>query len=186
MKIGNISAGNAQMTIPKIERNTGTSGTSENIQTSGNQGFVILLEDMADISGDARSNADDLQNKLDEMRNRYQELRDGLKRARDLGEGMSRAWKEKILCLKIAMRIMSGDKVPIEDKRFLAEKDPELYRQAISLRREKKDPKEYDRLSEKDEKDDNHMERSLETGPVAPNVIETSTDVITTTTPHDS
>jgi len=110
-----------------------------------------ISEDTVVISEEARTKADDFQSKLDAMRDEMRALREDLKRAQEAGEGAAEAWKEKIRCLQIAMRIMSGNKVPIEDHRYLAEKDAELYNRAIQLRVEKEDPKEYDRLSEDEE-----------------------------------
>jgi len=110
------------------------------------------IEDVVDISGGTKKKEIDWQKKLEEMRNEMRALREELKRAREAGEGAAEAWKVRIKCLQIAMRIMSGDKVPDEDHRYLREKDPELYGRSITLRIKKKDPKEYDRLSE-DERD---------------------------------
>jgi len=107
--------------------------------------------DTVDISPDAREKTDVFHKMLEEMRSEMQALREGLKQAREAGEGAASAWKEKILCLQIAMRIMSGDTVPLEDHRYLRERDAELYSRAIQLRIEKEDPKEYDRLSEDEE-----------------------------------
>ena len=162
-----MKIGNTQVITPQTERFAGNPGLYENTRSDEHQNMGMLLEDMAEISENAKSDAIDMQTKLDEIRKRHQELRDGLKRAQDLGEGMSKAWKEKILCLKIAMRIMSGDKVPLEDRRFLMEKDPELYRQAISLRHEKKDQKEYERLSENEKNDNNERKSYFERGSIA-------------------
>jgi len=105
------------------------------------------------VSDEAKKSAVDWQSKLEEMRDKMRELREGLQRAREAGEGAAEAWKEKIKCMQIAMRIMSGNKVPEEDHRFLQEKDPELYGKAITMRMEKVDPKEHDRLSEDEEED---------------------------------
>ena len=110
-------------------------------------------EDTVVVSEEAKRSAQDFQSKLDEMRNKMRELREGLERAREAGEGAAEAWKEKIKCLQIAMRIMSGNKVPEADHRFLQEKDPDLYGKAITMRTEKIDPKEHDRLSEDEEED---------------------------------
>ena len=49
----------------------------------------------------------------------------------------------RLKCLKIASRIMSGDKVPPEDPRFLLENDPKLYQMAVTGRLPKEDPKEH-------------------------------------------
>jgi len=114
---------------------------------------VLPAVDTVDISAGAKKKTDDFQEMFDEMRSKMHELREGLKQAREAGEGAASAWREKIKCLQIAMRIMSGDIVPEEDHRYLREKDVELYSKAIQLRIEKEDPKEYDRLSEDEEKD---------------------------------
>jgi len=113
---------------------------------------LLPSEDKVDISEEAKKKADDFQKMLEKMRSDMRALREGLKQAREAGEGAAEAWKERIKCLQIAMRIMSGDKVPEEDHRYLREKDMEMYSRAISLRIEKKDPKEYDRLSEDEKK----------------------------------
>jgi len=112
---------------------------------------VLPDVDTVDISEETKKKTDDFQKMLDDMRSEMQALREGLKRAGEAGDGIASAWKERIKCLQIAMRIMAGDKVPVEDHRYLLEKDSELYSRAISLRVEKADPKEYDRLSEDEE-----------------------------------
>ena len=146
---------------PESSAQTKTPGTS----ASG----VIPIEDIIEISKDARDKAEDFQSKLDEMRSETRALREGLKQAAEAGEGAAAAWREKIICMQIAMRIMSGDKVPEEDHRYLRERDFELNSRAIQLRIEKKDPDEYDRLSKDDDsRGDNAASDASDAGPVAP------------------
>ena len=121
----------------------------------------IIPEDAVEISAEAKRKAADPQNRLEEMRGRLRELREEMKRAREAGEGVAEAIKEKIRCIQIAMRIMSGNKVPVEDHQYLLEKDPGLYSQAISMKIEKDDPEEYDRLSE-DEEDGEDTRKAAE------------------------
>lgn len=45
-------------------------------------------------------------------------------------------------CLKIAASIMKGDRVPPEDLEYLMKNDPEGYKLALALRREKEDPED--------------------------------------------
>jgi len=118
-------------------------------------------KDMVDISAEAKNKSIDFQKMLDDLRNEMQALREGLKQAREAGEGAAQAWKERIKCLQIAMRIMSGDIVPEEDHRYLREKDMELYSRAIQLRIVKEDPEEYDRLSDDDDKRNNKASDAL-------------------------
>ena len=107
--------------------------------------------DTVNVSEDAKKSAKDFQSKLEEMRNEMRALREELERAREAGEGAAEMWKIEIKCLQIAMRIMSGNKVPNADQRFLMDHKPELYAKAITMRMEKTDPKEYDRLTEDEE-----------------------------------
>ena len=60
-------------------------------------------------------------------------------------------------CMRIARRIMNGDKVPIKDHRFLQENCPDMYRQALLFRKVNPKPKEYKSLVE-DEEEDNARE----------------------------
>ena len=121
--------------------------------------------DTVHVSKEAKKSAKDFQSKLEEMRNEMRTLREELERAREAGEGAAEMWKIEIKCLQIAMRIMSGNKVPIEDERFLMDNKPELYAKAITMRMEKADPKEYDRLSEDEEEEANGNPESTATEP---------------------
>ena len=62
--------------------------------------------------------------------------------------------------LKIAMRIMNGDKVPMADRKKLAEEMPDLYKQAILMRRLDK-PKKY-KSEYEDDKDKTTVEKMLD------------------------
>ncbi len=57
--------------------------------------------------------------------------------------------------LKIAMRIMNGDYVPLSDKKKLAEAMPDLYKQAEMMKRTDNDnPKKYKKEFEDEEEQD--------------------------------
>lgn len=60
---------------------------------------------------------------------------------------------DRLKCIIIAMRIINGDHVPSKDRAFLAENEPEMYSNAILLRRQNDKPKKYDSLFE-DKKND--------------------------------
>ena len=124
--------------------------------------------DTVEISPEAKNKAEDFQKKLDEMRNEMKALREGLKQAAEAGKGAAEGWKEKIKCLQIAMRIISGNKVPEEDHRYLRERDVELYSRAIQLRIEKEDPKEYDKLSEEEKRNNENPNNPETTTPTIP------------------
>jgi len=132
-------------TSPVVKKNAG-------IKNEGSESKNTFdTVDTVDVSEEAKKKAKDFQDKLEEMRNDMRMLRDELKRAGEAAEGAAEMWRIEIKCMLIAMRIMSGNKVPIEDQRFLMDNKPELYAKAITMRMEKADPKEHDRLSEDEE-----------------------------------
>jgi len=152
MNIGRTSGESIQRAITQdaLEKNKSKlAAQAETPDMAGSE--ATATGDTVDISEEARNKAEDFQKMLDEMRNEMKALREGLKRASEAGDGIAEAWKERIKCLQIAMRIMCGDIVPEADHRYLRERDIELYSRAIQLRIEKEDPKEYDRLSENEE-----------------------------------
>lgn len=73
-------------------------------------------------------------------------MQDDLKAQMKQSEDEGSAYQTYIKCMRIALRIMNGDEVPEEDRKFLMDNEPELYAKAITLRMEKEDPEEYDSL----------------------------------------
>ena len=92
-----------------------------------------------------------LAQEMERMRAESESLRLQVEQAKQQGEAAARQFDTLQKCLIIARRIISGDEVPREDYRFLAENEPALYKQAILMRQHKEDPEEYDRLSEDEE-----------------------------------
>ena len=78
-------------------------------------------------------------------------------------DALSEELDVQMKCLKIAMNIMKGKKVPPEDERYLMEHDPEGYKITIALR---KPPKRNEKECESVLKDGE--ESSGETGETAP------------------
>lgn len=81
-------------------------------------------------------------------------------------DGLSEALDIQMKCLKIAMNMMKGKKVPPEDERYLMEHDPEGYKLAISMRSlSKEDDEECESVLKDEDKNGNE---SSETGETAP------------------
>ena len=154
MRIANTNNAGIQKMISQIVTAVKANEPAARDQQPEPKAADTMINDTLDISDGAKQRVNDLQSSLEEMRAKAQQVREDIKRAGEAGDGMAAAMREKLICLKIAMRIMSGDIVPEADHRFLAEKDPDLYHQAISMRVEKVDPEEHDRLSEDEEDDD--------------------------------
>lgn len=60
---------------------------------------------------------------------------------------------EFLKCLEIARRIQAGHQVPEKDRKFLAEKQPEMFLRATLLRRVNPEPKKYSSLLSDDEEE---------------------------------
>lgn len=74
-------------------------------------------------------------------------------------DALSKQMDTQMKCLKIAMNIMRGKKVPPEDERFLMENDPEGYKLAIAMRQPpKKDDKECESVLKDEDKEGNTSE----------------------------
>lgn len=81
-----------------------------------------------------------------------------LENAKEGAEAQKEGAEITAKCLTIAMRIMSGAKVPSKDEQFLREHMPELYEEAIQMRTLVKSDKEYDSVL--DDEDTEHTEDS--------------------------
>ena len=81
-------------------------------------------------------------------------------------DALSKQMDTQMKCLKIAMNIMRGKKVPPEDERFLMENDPEGYKLAISMRSmEKVDDKECESVLKDEDKNSGETAETEETAP---------------------
>ena len=68
-------------------------------------------------------------------------------------DALSEEMDVQMKCLKIAMNIMKGKKVPPEDERYLMEHDPEGYKLALAMRgMEKEDDEECESVLEDEDK----------------------------------
>ncbi len=75
--------------------------------------------------------------------------------------------KVRLKCIIISSRIMSGDEVPLEDYKYLAKHDPELYGKALSMRFKSDNPKKYDRISEDEEEEGTAFSGSATDGSIS-------------------
>lgn len=99
--------------------------------------------------------------RLQEMVNETNMLLDQLESSKEEMEAMEESFEILSNCMKIAMRLLHGDKVPAEDIQYLMENQPDLYKMAMTMRNENDDPKEYESVLE-DEDSEADSENSLE------------------------
>ncbi len=98
--------------------------------------------DVLKISQAAREAA---QQKTRQMEMLRQQLEAGNQQAKETAKG----FETKLNCILIAIRVMNGDRVPLKDMQYLRENEPEMYAQAILLRRKNDRPKDYKSVVEK-------------------------------------
>ena len=172
MRIGEANKDNYKISvrIPGKDLGSTVQGKEPGDQTAqkAQDQITISVTDEVTISGKAKIKSKEetsFADALEKMRAESRELQRQLEAARKQSEGAAEYYRRKLKCILIAMRIMQGDKVPPEDHSFLAEEEPELYQKAMSLRIEKEDPEEYDRVSE-DEKNDYETPDDEESTPV--------------------
>ncbi len=74
-----------------------------------------------------------------------------LKSSDEQAEAAADSFEAFSKCLTIAQRITRGDKVPMQDIKYLMENEPDLYKQAIMMRQPNSKPKEYDTVLDEDD-----------------------------------
>ena len=114
-------------------------------------------------------------------------LEEQLKSSKEEAEAMEDMFEAFAKCIKIAARITKGDIVPMKDMKYLAEHEPDMYKQAILMRMPNDHPKKHKSLvNDEDEDTDDTMsadsagadesaENTAETCEAAP-TAETSSD----------
>ena len=93
------------------------------------------------------------QKQLEEAQQELKEYQRMLEASKAQAEAAGDAAKIRLKCMIIASRIMSGDKVPLEDYQYLAKNEPGLYGKALTMRFERDKPKKHNRLSEEEEEE---------------------------------
>ncbi len=82
-------------------------------------------------------------------------------------DALSKEMDTKMKCLKIAMNIMKGKKVPPQDEQYLMENDPEGYKLAIAMRAlVKEDKKECKSVLDDKDKKGGETSETEEAAPV--------------------
>ena len=81
-------------------------------------------------------------------------------------DAMSEQLDVQMKCLKIAMNMMKGKRVPPEDERYLMEHDPEGYKLAIAMRKlPEKDDEECESVLKDEDKTSGEADGTEETAP---------------------
>ncbi len=89
--------------------------------------------------------------KMREKQNEIEMLTQELENSNKEAEAMGESFKIYSRCLKIASRIARGDSVPMKDMKYLAEHEPDMFKQAILLRVPNDHPKKHKSVLDDDE-----------------------------------
>ncbi len=140
MNIPIILKSGANINIPNDSKNF-TSSQSP-LEESINKPNFNRDTDAVFISGAAR-NVSQEQKSLATRIERFQTAMKLLDNLNETTEGREDGFSERLKCIKIALRIIKGDKVPLKDMVFLAEKEPGMYSNAILLKENNENPKKH-------------------------------------------
>lgn len=138
MTINNVSYFSSGVNMPKRAENPSEAPDEEKVQQEEKASALQKLQEKRRA---------DLEYAKMELQNQRENEKNGSTQGammRDYGK-----------LLKIAMRIMNGDYVPLSDKKKLAEAMPDLYKQAEMMKRTDNDnPKKYKKEFEDEEEQD--------------------------------
>jgi hypothetical protein len=172
MMINNVKT-NPASHFPKVSKQA-ENKPRNNIRLSTSFSDKIEISDEARAASRAKIKSADMQQKIphrgntkdlyadeqdDTIEKILEEYRNSgsIGRTDDADDAAAAERRNKLAAMKIAMRISNGDNVPLQDHRFLAEYDPNLYKAALkaSLVADNKDPKDYDSLVDEMAADEN-------------------------------
>ncbi len=91
--------------------------------------------------------------KMREKQNEIEMLTQELENSNKEAEAMGDSFKIYSRCLTIASRISRGDSVPMKDMKYLAEHEPDMFKQAILLRMPNDHPEKHKSVLDDDEED---------------------------------
>lgn len=135
-----------------------TSGKDSPEETQQAQENAVTNDAQADKKSRLEQLREQKKQEYDSAMNQLEQMREAEKQAEKSGKKFTDYGK----LLKIAMRIMNGDKVPMADRKKLAEEMPDLYKQATLMRRLDNDkPKKY-KSEYEDDKDKSNVEKMLD------------------------
>ena len=80
-------------------------------------------------------------------REKMRRLTEDAENARAAAKEQAEHWRNQRIAMEIAARIMRGDNVPQEDKDFLLEHSPGMFKLDMSVRQRNENPEDYDQLS---------------------------------------
>lgn len=149
------------MNINKLNGNcqapiTYTSKKTADSEKAGN----TIKADTLTLTDEARAFLDrqktgktDKNNEKEQSSSAYAQLEAMRKQMEESEDNNNSSIMDLAKCMKIARRIQNGDKVPLKDMKFLAEKYPELYKNSLLLKKHNPEPKKYKSVLDKEDEE---------------------------------
>jgi hypothetical protein len=111
-----------------------------------------------------RTTAEEMTGAISKMKADMEKLQKDMEAAKEAAKAAAEYWRNQLLAMKIAIRIIKGDDVPQVDYNFLQEHNQSLFSLALSLRNpDPEDPEEHEALSEDGDKNKTIAESVLGT-----------------------
>ncbi|MDR2166772.1 MAG: hypothetical protein LBE35_02840 [Clostridiales bacterium] len=84
-----------------------------------------------------------------QIRERREQMSEEARAAREAAEAQAQHWRDLQKAMEIAARIMRGDNVPQQDKDFLMQVSPAMFKLAMAMRNhDNENPTDYEALSD--------------------------------------
>lgn len=121
---------------------------------------LTLTEEARAFLDRQKTGKTDKNNEKEERSSAYAQLEAMRKQMEESEDNNNSSVMDFAKCMKIARRIQNGDKVPLKDMKFLAEKYPELYKNSLLLKKYNPEPKKYKSVLDKgdEESSDDKMD----------------------------
>lgn len=121
-------------------------------RTGEEQAGVVKQADKQEMKSDSVQISEEGRTRVRGMtQSELESMKEQIESAKQQAEAVQKELDNLAKCFKIAMRIMAGDLVPNKDRRFLAEEQPKLYMQALSMQRPNPHPQKHKTLLEEEE-----------------------------------
>ena len=130
-----------------------TEKKEETAKTQEKDSVTISEEGMSFL--ETREESKKEQNQLNEevYQSAIQDVKDQMKEIQEQSEARAEEYRILLKCMKIAMNVAAGNKVPEKDQQYLRDNNPDLFAQAMKVRVPKEDPEECESVIDEDEKD---------------------------------
>jgi len=155
MMVGNIKANAAQNPYKLSNQSANTDRVNRRNPDFSNVDRIDISIDamraskLAAVHDGSNNETEEPEEAVEKMQEEYKNT-DSVSKTDSDDDTLAAEARRKMTAMKIAKRISNGDNVPMQDHRFLAEFDPNLYKAALkaSLVADNNDPEDHESLAD--------------------------------------